>query len=251
MTGHAPARIVAAVLAAGGGSRMGAPKAELVVGGARLVDRAVAAARDAGCHWIITVVRDGTAVPGADVVVNPDPGRGQRSSLTLALDRARGPAPTADAAPTADLAPPVGPAAGPFVDPGAAAGAGAAGVDAVAVLLVDTPGIGADAVRAVLASWRPGRVAVGRYGGRRGHPIVMAPRLWREAIALAGADEGARRFLAAHPDLVDEVPVPGDPADLDTPEDVRRWPGSRSPAAGSAADTSLLSGRPAPSGPDG
>lgn len=208
MTGHAPARIVAAVLAAGGGSRMGAPKAELVVGGVRLVDRAVAAAQDAGCRWIIAVVRGGTAVPGADVVVNPDPGRGQRSSLALALDRARGPAPTA----------------------------GAAGVDAVAVLLVDTPGIGADAVRAVLAAWRPGRVAVGRYGGRRGHPIVMAPRLWREAIALAGADEGARRFLAAHPDLVDEVPVPGDPADLDTPEDVRRWPGSRPPAAGTAAD---------------
>ncbi|OHV21183.1 molybdenum cofactor biosynthesis protein [Parafrankia soli] len=208
MTGHAPARIVAAVLAAGGGSRMGAPKAELVVGGARLVDRAVAAARDAGCRLIIAVVRDGTAVPGADVVVNPDPGRGQRSSLTLALDRARGLAPTADTA----------------------------GVNAVAVLLVDTPGIGADAVRAVLAAWRPGRVAVGRYGGRRGHPIVMAPRLWREAIALAGADEGARRFLAAHPDLVDEVPVPGDPADLDTPEDVRRWPGSRPSAAGTAAD---------------
>ncbi|WP_018505286.1 nucleotidyltransferase family protein [Parafrankia discariae] len=207
MTGNAPARIVAAVLAAGGGSRMGLPKAELVVGGARLVDRAVAAARDAGCPWIIAVVRDGTAVAGADVVVNPDPGRGQRSSLTLALDRAAA---------------------------GAAGARGPAGVDAVAVLLVDTPGIGADAVRAVLAAWRPGRVAVGRYDGRRGHPIVMAPRLWRAAIALAGADEGARRFLTAHPDLVDEVPVPGDPADLDTPEDVRRWPGSASGRAARA-----------------
>jgi molybdenum cofactor cytidylyltransferase/nicotine blue oxidoreductase len=54
----------------------------------------------------------------------------------------------------------------------------------------------------------------------------MAPPLWQEALAQAGPDEGARRFLQAHPELVDEVAVPGDPADLDTPADLRRWSGS-------------------------
>ena len=97
--------------------------------------------------------------------------------------------------------------------------------DALAVLLVDAPGVGADAVRAVLAAWRPGRIAVGRYGDRRGHPTVAAPAEWRAALALAGPDEGARALLAGRPDLVDEVEVPGDPTDLDTPEDLARWTG--------------------------
>lgn len=189
------ARVVAAVLAAGSGSRMGTPKAELRIGGARLVDRAVEAARDAGCARIIAVVRAGTAVPGAECVVNPAPERGLRSSLALALELAAAPDPL------------------PHPHP----------CDAIVLLLVDMPGISGDAIRAAAAAWRPGRVAMGRYGDRRGHPIVMAPDLWHAAIALAGPDEGARRFLAAHADLVDAVPVPGDPADLDTPDDLARW----------------------------
>jgi molybdenum cofactor cytidylyltransferase/nicotine blue oxidoreductase len=135
---------------------------------------------------VIAVVRDGTEVAGATRVVNPEPGRGMLSSLALAVDAA------ADA-------------------------------DALAVLLVDVPGIGADAVRAVVGAWRPGRVAIGRYQGRRAHPTVMAPTLWRAALALAGPDEGARALLASRPELVDEVEVAGDPRDLDTPEDLRRW----------------------------
>jgi molybdenum cofactor cytidylyltransferase/nicotine blue oxidoreductase len=165
---------------------MGAPKADLVVGGARLLDRAVAAAHQAGCAPVFAVVRAGTDVVNAEAVVNPDPHRGMRSSLALAVEAA------ADA-------------------------------DALAVLLVDAPGIGPDAVGAVIAAWTPGRIAVGRYGRRRGHPIVMAPALWRTALAAAGPDEGARSLLAARPELVDEVDVPGDPTDLDTPDDLARW----------------------------
>jgi molybdenum cofactor cytidylyltransferase/nicotine blue oxidoreductase len=165
---------------------MGRPKAGLIVAGQRLLDRAVAALRNGGCAPVIAVVRDGTEVADATRVVNPDPSRGMRSSLALAVDAAT------DA-------------------------------DALAVVLVDVPGIGADAVRAVLAAWRPGRIAIGRYHGHRAHPTVMAPPLWREALALAGPDEGARALLASRPELVDEVDVAGDPRDLDTPEDLRRW----------------------------
>jgi CTP:molybdopterin cytidylyltransferase MocA len=179
-------RIAGAVLAAGSGSRMGAPKAELVVDGARLVDRAVLTLREAGCHAVYAVVRAGTAVPGAQVRVNPAPHRGQRSSLALAVSAA------GDA-------------------------------DVLAVVLVDAPGVGAAAVAATIAAWTPGRIAMARYSGGRGHPIVMAPALWTAALELAGPDEGARALLRASPDLVDEVPVTGDPADLDTPADVERW----------------------------
>lgn len=179
-------RVAAAVLAAGAGTRMGEPKASIVLDGVRLVDRAVLAAREAGCAPIIVVVRAGTAVPGSQVVVNPDPGRGMRSSLSLAVD---------------------------------AAGEAAA----LAVVLVDAPGIGAQAIAAVVSAWTPGRIAVATYAGRRGHPTVMSPDLWRGALELAVADEGARALLATRPDLVDEVAVPGDPSDLDTPEDLARW----------------------------
>src|SRR3954471_14424454 len=178
--------IAAAVLAAGGGKRMGGPKAELVVGSERLLDRAVRAAVDAGCAPVVAVVRAGTAVRDAVAVVNPDPDLGLRSSLAVAVEALPG-------------------------------------VDALAVLLVDTPGITAVAVRAICAAWRPGRITVGPHTRRRGHPTVMAPVLWSEALALASPDEGARALLATRPELVDEVDVPGDPADLDTPEDLSRW----------------------------
>jgi molybdenum cofactor cytidylyltransferase/nicotine blue oxidoreductase len=66
-------------------------------------------------------------------------------------------------------------------------------------------------------------VTVASYTGRRGHPTVMSPDLWRSALRAAGEDEGARRLLAARPELVDEVAVAGDPTDLDTPAELRRW----------------------------
>lgn len=197
--------VAGAVLAAGAGRRMGTPKAELVLAGIRLVDRAVAALSDAGCDPLIAVVRDGTFVPRACNVCNPDPGRGMRSSLHLAVD-----------------------AAGEC--------------DALAVMLVDTPGVGADAIRAVLDRWRPGRIAVAGYGSRRGHPTVMAPVLWRAALALAAPDEGARALLRSRPDLVDEVPVAGATDDLDTPDDLARWDARASITvrAGTLADLPAL-----------
>lgn len=178
--------VAGAVLAAGGGSRMGQPKATLVVAGVRLVDRAVGVLCTAGCAPVYAVVRSGVSVPGATPIVNPDPDRGQRSSLELAV-------------------------------------AAAADADALAVMLVDVPGLTADSVRTVVDAWRPGRIAVATGRGHRTHPTVMAPDLWRAALELAGPDEGARAFLAARPELVDEIAVDTDPTDLDTPGDLDAW----------------------------
>jgi len=163
---------------------MGRPKGELVVAGVRLLDRAAEVLRAGGCDPVFVVVRPGVTAAGA--VVNPDPASGLRSSLQLGIDAAQQ-------------------------------------CEAVAVLLADLPGVSADAVAGVLDGWRPGRIAVATYEGVRGHPIVMSPDLWREAIALAAPDEGARALQRARPELVDEVPLPGDPADLDTPADLERW----------------------------
>lgn len=185
-------RVSAVVLAAGAGRRMGTPKAELVVDGRRLVDRAVAAMADGGCDEVVVVVRADTArVDGARVVVNPSPERGMRSSLLLGLAAASG--------------------------------------EAVAVLLVDTPGIGTDAIATVVRRWRaePERIAVASFAGRRGHPIVMAAARWSAAMARAGAEEGARRYLQDNADLVDDIAVTGDPTDLDLPSDLRAWRAGR------------------------
>jgi len=173
------------VLAAGLGRRMGRPKAEILVDGTRLLDRATTALREAGCEPVVAVVRAGVE-SDAITVVNPDPARGMRSSLEVGLRAVRA-------------------------------------VDAVAVILVDMPGLTCDAIAEVVRRWRPGRIAVGSSGGRRTHPTVMSPDRWHEAVQLAGPDEGARRYLASHGDLVDEIPLEIDPADLDTPEDLARW----------------------------
>jgi CTP:molybdopterin cytidylyltransferase MocA len=171
------------VLAAGAGRRMGQPKADLIVDGERLIDRAVQVLRAGGCDEVVTVVRDGVVCPDARVVVNPEPERGMGSSLRLAL-------------------------------------AAATGLRAV-ILLVDTPGIGAPAVRAVLAADSP--VVVATYRGRRGHPVAVDRSWWDEVAERAEGDRGARPFLAAHPELVREVECPGDPSDLDTASDLAMW----------------------------
>lgn len=164
---------------------MGRPKAEVRVAGVRLLDRAVATLRDAGCADVVAVVRVGAEAAGTVTVVNSDPDRGMRSSLELGVDAAE-----------------------------------RIGCDAIAVGLVDTPGIGPEAFATVVRAWRPGRITVGSYGGRRGHPTVMAPRMWREALSLAAPDTGARELLRTRPELVDDIAVPGDPSDLDTPADL-------------------------------
>ena len=199
------AYVIGGVLAAGAGLRMGRPKATLLVDGQRLVDRAVKAMTAGGCDQVMAVVGDGVTVDDALAVVNPAPERGMRSSLALVLDAAIG--------------------------IGSAVRSAAPGTDVgLAVMLVDTPGIDAAAVRAVVDHWReqPARIAVGRFGGgrapsHRGHPTVMGLADWQAALLVAGPDEGARRYLNAHRDRVDEIPVAGDPADLDRPEDLAAW----------------------------
>ncbi len=183
------APIAGAVLAAGAGRRMGGPKATIESGGERLLDSAVDALFAAGCDPVLAVVRPGTTPRLGQAVVNADPSRGMRSSLELAVD-------------AAEKAGPVG---------------------ALAVVLVDVPDLLPDAIRLVMSSWRPGRIAVGTHGAQIGHPIVMSPLLWRAAVGQAGPDEGARAFLRARSDLVDRIAIPGDGTDLDTPADLERW----------------------------
>lgn len=181
-TGSAVAGLL---LAAGEGARLGTPKALLEFGGERLVDRGVRLLQEGGCHPVVVVLGAATVqVRGAVTVRNPDWRSGMGSSLRAGL-----------------AALPAEPRA-------------------VVIALVDQPLVRPEAVRALIGSGA--EVAVATYGGRRRNPVLLGRRHFAEVAALARGDVGARPFLAAHSELVTEVPCPGDPADIDTPDDLAR-----------------------------
>jgi molybdenum cofactor cytidylyltransferase len=197
----------AVLLAAGAGRRYAASgghehKLQAPFRGRPLVtwalDHALAAA--IGPVWIVTRPTDPT-LPGVDgvggvggddtdrqagveILVNPRWAEGMATSLQVAVARAR-----------------------------------TEGCAAVVVGLADQPLVTAEAWRRVAAAGRP--VARATYDGVPGHPVRLAATVWA-SLPVTG-DEGARSLIRVHPELVEDVPCPGHPADVDTREDVQRW----------------------------
>jgi CTP:molybdopterin cytidylyltransferase MocA len=153
------------LLAAGAGVRYGMPK--VLAAGGQWLRAAVSALEDGGCAEVVVVL-------GAAVVEVPAPAR-----AVYAEDWADGLAASLRAGIAA-------------ITPGPAA---------FAVLhTVDTPDVGADVVRRVLAAARSAQygIARARYGPRPGHPVVVARAHWSELVRQATGDEGGRVFLQRH-----------------------------------------------------
>jgi len=188
-------RVAGLVLAAGGGSRYGSPKALVRLRGRLLVERAAELLAAGGCDPVVVVlgaaadqVLAAARLPrtGVRTVVNPDWPTGMGSSLRVGL------------------------AAVP------------AAAEAVVVTLVDTPGLGPESVRRLVTAGGPDGAAQATYGGRRGHPVLLGRTVITEVADAATGDRGAGPWLAAHPGRVRLVSCDGtgDPRDVDVPDDL-------------------------------
>jgi molybdenum cofactor cytidylyltransferase len=167
----------AIVLAAGESKRMGTPKVFLPDGAGRVfITRVLYTLRAAAVSdvTIVTgslhgaIVRAVSADAPRRALIrfarNPDPGRGQLSSLLTGL-----------------------------------AVADAPGVDAVLVTLVDVPFVTPNTVAAVIDAFRRTRASIVRpvSGERHGHPVLFAKPVFEE-LRRADPAQGAQTVLRAH-----------------------------------------------------
>ena len=179
---------------------MGRDKGLLPVpGGGTFLSRLAGSLLEGGCSEVVAVVGVGEQAFRSAVerdrlpirlVRNPDPSRGQLSSLHEALDTLAAPLPRA-----------------------------------VVMAPVDLPLIAPSTVRAVIAAWAGSGAPVVRpsMGGRHGHPVLFDARVLTELRA-ADLSVGARAVVRAHAAESIDVAVddPGAFEDIDTPEDYRR-----------------------------
>lgn len=93
------------------------------------------------------------------------------------------------------------------------------GHDAVVLGLGDQPFLAPGAWRRVAAADAP--IGIATYGGRRGHPVRLSSQVW--PLLPTVGDEVGRAVFGSRPDLVREIPCDGEPADIDTVEDLDRW----------------------------
>jgi len=199
--------VAGVLLAAGEGSRLGQPKALILLGGQSLARRGIALLRDGGADPVIVVtgaagagqLGTGPRSPDLDpraenyspviAVHNPDWSTGMGSSLRVGLTAVPG------------------------------------HCTAAVLALADQPLVGAAAVRRLISAHSAGAsVAVACYDGQPRNPVLISREYWPEVAALAAGDTGARPFLRAHRDLVTEIECgdTGRPDDIDTPDDLAR-----------------------------
>ncbi len=123
------------------------------------------------------------------LVANPDWAQGQATSLALAIDTITSSIDISNAA--------------------------------MLVGLGDQPFVPAETWAAVANAPAEQQIVVATYGGLRRNPVRIDGQWWDE-IPRTG-DEGARPLLRNRAEFVHELPCIGDPADIDTVEDLLRW----------------------------
>ena len=180
------------VLAAGGSTRLGAPKQLLTYKGATLLDHVLDTARACEFDQLICVIggsateiREHVDLSNAEIVENPHFGEGCSSSIAAALQ-------TVDAR-----------------------------ADVVVLMLADQPGVTADTVAALIKGRGASPLAACAYEDGRGHPLAFDRSTFADLKRLHG-DKGVWKLLDLRAGEVVDVPIPGlTPRDVDTDEDYR------------------------------
>jgi molybdenum cofactor cytidylyltransferase len=192
MTRERAARVGALILAAGEARRMGRPKALLPLGGRTFLEELLDRFRRAGASPLLVVlgsaareILDAADTGAARIVINPDPGRGQLSSIHCGLDALR---------------------------PGE--------VDALFIAPVDTPRVAVETLIRMMGQFPGTPLVVPSCGGRRGHPALFSASLF-SALRSAPAEQGARAVVQSTPGRLEmETDDPAVLEDFDRPEDL-------------------------------
>lgn len=183
--------IAGLILAAGASRRMGVPKANLDYRGETFLNRLIRILGEVSSPVVVVLGPDAgpireTITRPAEFVVNPEPERGQLTSLQCGLR----------AIPAA--------------------------ARAVMFTPLDYPAVEPSTVHSLADAWRPDvPLILPRHAGRRGHPVLLGAGLIPEFLALpesATARDVVRRHAAQYVDVDDAGVV----TDVDTPEDYRR-----------------------------
>jgi molybdenum cofactor cytidylyltransferase len=180
------------ILSAGKSERMGSPKALLQYRGQSFLETILAAIASAGLAPAIVVAGHhydviSKSYPKAQIVFNPDYLHGMNTSVQAGIR------------------------------------ALPAGLDGVAVFLVDHPVVDRQTIDALVDRLAPGRIVVPVHDGRRGHPVIFAADLFDEILGLA-PDQGLNTVVRRQAERVVEVFVenPGVLRDIDTREQFER-----------------------------
>jgi len=177
---------------------MGGPKALVELEGRLLVHHALSALRDGGCAPLIVVV--GAAAEAVRAVLPPEvhvaPAHGWAEGMGASL--------RAGLAALEELEPVP---------------------EAVLVHLVDLPGVTAAAIARLTVRVGPDALIRASYDGRPAHPVLIGRSHWSAVSASATGDSGARAYLSGNTALqLVECADVADPADVDTPEQLARYP---------------------------
>ncbi|MBO0852640.1 MAG: nucleotidyltransferase family protein [Nocardia sp.] len=180
-------RVIGVVLAAGAGRRFGRPKA----GVRDWLPTAIDALRDGGCGQVVVVLGALRLdpIPGVTTVIAEDWAEGMSASVRVGISRA------------AEM-----------------------DADYLALHVVDTPDVGANVVTRVIARAceDPAGIARASFGGRPGHPVVIARRHWAELLPTLSGDRGAAGYLRTAGVRMVECGDLAGGRDIDRPADLDR-----------------------------
>jgi molybdenum cofactor cytidylyltransferase len=191
--------IAPVILAAGDSTRMGYPKALLPLGEDFFLSRILRTVHDIGlprANIVLgksaTIIKPHIQDWDANILINPDPSRGQLSSIQLALGRL------------------------------------GLEIDAALIWPVDMPAVPPDVVRRLTELFIRSRalIAFPRYGDKRGHPAIFHRLLFQEFMD-APLEEGPKSILSRHQQETSVLAVLDSAAvkDIDNPSDYQALTG--------------------------